>query len=869
MRKLVVGGLIAAGSVVCLQGVAAATELTGNSSQTPTVASGPESSSAPAPTATGTTASGQTPPESPKKPDEASTLGGSAPSQAGTAPQLNSGPPPSTQSNSRAPVPTAGASASLSDAPSKQPEDAHSPNSADRTSDHDESAGTDANTAAKQGNAARAAPEARDPLLIGARGSGEEPIERAIRDERLMGRMALPILDDLKARATGTPIPIRGYGLEYEAFDVLGRNLLTDALTLASPGGEGVRRFLGYRRSVAEGTRLAVSYIEGQAAADPLLKIALIGYSQGAHVLGDALGLLSDRGAASIAFAAFFGDPRFNPRSFAARGTFDSSRNGILGARDEFDSRYRGRIHSYCRSRDPICQGVIKFERIEIPFLPDPVVPRPVSFDPAEHAKYNERETTQAATAMGVLFGLPKPAPRVGGALDIVFTIDTTGSMFDDIAAVQGSARRIVGQVASSGADYRIGLVDYKDLGDAYQARVDLPFSTDTGAINAAIDALSASGGGDFPESVYSGIVTALSLPWRDGAKKVVILAGDAPPKDPEPGTGYTLRSVLDAAFRVDPASIYPILIGGDPSAAASFRSLAEGSGGQVFAAGSSSEVVDAILEALTEIARRPVADAGGPYSGGIGQPVIFMAPASADPDGLLRLYEWDFDNNGTVDASSPDPVIEHTYSSEYNGLVVLRVTDDDLRGAAATASVQITATALERPGPPTAARAALDGNSALVSWSAPASGGPADYYLIRLTDGLLVGAAGADVSSARITDLVDGSYAFTVTAVNAAGSSDESLTSNEVAIVLTQPPTPPATPPLSQGRSVVGGLAQRALLASASGPAALTTGRSLQELPRTGSDMLHSLLPLALLLLMVGACCLAFELSGSEQSPS
>jgi hypothetical protein len=67
--------------------------------------------------------------------------------------------------------------------------------------------------------------------------------------------------------------------------------------------------------------------------------------------------------------------------------------------------------------------------------------------------------------------------------IDLVFAIDTTGSMGPYIAAVQASARAIAAALLTT-ADARVALVDYKDLyagcpSDGYAARIDLPFSTD------------------------------------------------------------------------------------------------------------------------------------------------------------------------------------------------------------------------------------------------------------------------------------------------------------------------------------------------------------------------------------------------------
>ena len=70
---------------------------------------------------------------------------------------------------------------------------------------------------------------------------------------------------------------------------------------------------------------------------------------------------------------------------------------------------------------------------------------------------------------------------------------------------------------------------------------------------------------------------------------------------------------------------------------------------------------------------RNPIAVAGGPYNGYVNGTVILNATESYDPDGdIIVLYEWDFGDGNTGRGG----IIEHTYASENNYSVLLRVTD-------------------------------------------------------------------------------------------------------------------------------------------------------------------------------------------------
>lgn len=280
--------------------------------------------------------------------------------------------------------------------------------------------------------------------------------------------------------------------------------------------------------------------------------------------------------------------------------------------------------------------------------------------------------------------------------VDLVFAIDTTGSMGPYINGVKSAARGITSQLFRL-ADARVALVDYKDLyascpGDGYAAHVDLPFSTDSAAFDTAVGTLSAAGGCDWPESVYSGLMAAIGLPWRDGVIKAVIVMGDAPPHDPEPTTNFTRSSVSAAAIAVDPAAIYSININGDGSPY--FEDLASDTGGKTYPASDPSTAVEQITTAITTITESAlIADAAGPYAGTVGEPVTFDASLSSAPaDADIVSYEWDFDGNGSYDQTTAVPTVSHVYSAPFSGTIGLRVTTNAIPAetATATASVEI-----------------------------------------------------------------------------------------------------------------------------------------------------------------------------------
>lgn len=139
--------------------------------------------------------------------------------------------------------------------------------------------------------------------------------------------------------------------------------------------------------------------------------------------------------------------------------------------------------------------------------------------------------------------------------LDLCFVVDTTASMRDDIANARENMEDILANLAERTENFRVAIVDYRDFpsrtndADDYASRVQLNFTNDVEAITQAINDLGLGNGGDTEETVYSGLLQAVNLGWRDDAKKVIIVLGDAAPLDPEPITGYTYGDVLTALY--------------------------------------------------------------------------------------------------------------------------------------------------------------------------------------------------------------------------------------------------------------------------------------------------------------------------------
>lgn len=118
--------------------------------------------------------------------------------------------------------------------------------------------------------------------------------------------------------------------------------------------------------------------------------------------------------------------------------------------------------------------------------------------------------------------------------IDVVFVLDTTGSMGGLIEAAKEKIWSIATTMASAqqSPEIRIGLVGYRDRGDAYVTRV-VDLSSDLDSIYATLMDFQAQGGGDGPESVNKALYDAVHrMSWsqQDQAYQAIFLVGDAPP---------------------------------------------------------------------------------------------------------------------------------------------------------------------------------------------------------------------------------------------------------------------------------------------------------------------------------------------------
>ncbi len=167
--------------------------------------------------------------------------------------------------------------------------------------------------------------------------------------------------------------------------------------------------------------------------------------------------------------------------------------------------------------------------------------------------------------------------------LDVLFLIDATGSMSDEIQQLKDNMIRVSERIDAFGSrpDVRFGMTIYRDRGDLFTSRT-FDFTPDLEQFTSALEDVVAEGGGDYPESLNEGLHDALNLPeWRFAETvSLVFLIADAPPHLDYPQDHDYARDIFTAVEHG--VKIFPIASSGlDDQGEYIFRQLAQISGGK------------------------------------------------------------------------------------------------------------------------------------------------------------------------------------------------------------------------------------------------------------------------------------------------
>jgi hypothetical protein len=191
-------------------------------------------------------------------------------------------------------------------------------------------------------------------------------------------------------------------------------------------------------------------------------------------------------------------------------------------------------------------------------------------------------------------------------SLDVVFLIDTTGSMDPYIEEVKQNIIRIIENVLEYSPKIRMGFVAYKDHGDEgedefYLTKV-LPLTFNKKEIIGFMHStgLYAGEGGGGPEAVECALREAVAFTWDATAPKAIILIGDKPPHGVLDGLKRCTR-MRDyreevKALTIKGIKIYPILCNNISETEGNFRWMANETGGAFFYLKEISDLSDLLI---------------------------------------------------------------------------------------------------------------------------------------------------------------------------------------------------------------------------------------------------------------------------------
>jgi len=116
--------------------------------------------------------------------------------------------------------------------------------------------------------------------------------------------------------------------------------------------------------------------------------------------------------------------------------------------------------------------------------------------------------------------------------LDLLFILDTTGSMGEEIERLKNTIEIINDNLETlqPRPDIRFGMVLYKDKEDGYDT-LRVPFTKDLDAFRQTLNKVTAEGGGDTPEDLQAALKAAVhGMRWNDQAIRLAFIITDAPP---------------------------------------------------------------------------------------------------------------------------------------------------------------------------------------------------------------------------------------------------------------------------------------------------------------------------------------------------
>lgn len=130
------------------------------------------------------------------------------------------------------------------------------------------------------------------------------------------------------------------------------------------------------------------------------------------------------------------------------------------------------------------------------------------------------------------VFEVPQDTKQDAIKLDLMFVIDTTGSMGDELVYLNTEMVNVIDRISKNDISVRTSVNFYRDEGDEYVVKYH-GFKDSTEEVQSILSQERAQGGGDTPEAVHTALDNAINEhDWQSDSVKVMFLVLDAPPHD-------------------------------------------------------------------------------------------------------------------------------------------------------------------------------------------------------------------------------------------------------------------------------------------------------------------------------------------------
>ncbi|NDC94332.1 cutinase family protein [bacterium] len=356
-----------------------------------------------------------------------------------------------------------------------------------------------------------------------------------------------------------------------------------------------------YNQSVQDGAEELAGYLQDQMTSCPSQYNVVGGFSQGAHVVGEAMRLMHQQGKdnllSRLGHVDLYGDPKFNGFDLATgklnplqvhttmpwtRGDASQQHVGSLGARKPYvPDVLTSKTTSWCGMFDIVCGGIGALNAFDAKAHSDIYQQDGGFIEKSANEIYIDLKTrlallagltdTSANSPLAYWNGIKHPKK-----IDVMFVMDRTGDETLSLSPEADYLARNFEYLAASGlSSIYTGLVTYtefarfdgtKDVVESYPKTItnltsDIygDYSYFKSSWGPAHSQNPPRGGEDLQDSPFSAINMALDQNyWRPEARKVIVLFSNTWGKESEDSTTHTVKSITSKARSKD-VEILPI----------------------------------------------------------------------------------------------------------------------------------------------------------------------------------------------------------------------------------------------------------------------------------------------------------------------